>query len=539
MVMIHINLRHLRGVCLSILVSIAIVMMTMNNTLTPPPTFHPFPTTLPQTQNYRIPQSPTTLTLTPTPTASSLIFDERWSIPQQDSTRDLHFANKPYYDKLDLWKKNNSDGDEQHVFVHVFYTIDCTQHSLWQAMVLEKSWEDVGHDGFLTRIVSGCTTEAEFERSRQSVLRQDSSSYRRHGVFFSPTFDVLPNGEAYAPYNRPNSFWYWMNVTSLPLDAVLINVDPDMIFMRTLHPFVTDSVRRGHPAGAEYHYMWPLDLTRAYHENKHKYTSSTSSSFRYDKSKFVVGPPWMMHRSDWLLTIGTWVDLIMYFRERAKKSKWIVEMVAFAAAAVVHELPFTVIHEGMVHSGFLGRFWRDRQATITASSALANNSLNAIFHTTPILLHYCYTYEIGAPKPNGEAEAIVSHQQMKHRDQIDGRPEMKYWHFSKYRVPSDWPNGRGVYSSNIFSCNDGPLLQEFPEPFSRFLETHVAPREWTTAFMMRFVMRKVNNVLVLWRQKYCDAEIVRHAKENGLWKSFRTTHFGFYISSKSNVSSLI
>jgi hypothetical protein len=390
--------------------------------------------------------------------------------------------------------------------VHIFFTIDCTKHSLWQALVLERSWDRINHIGALTRIVSGCLSSPH----RAHIMNTTVLSNIRHGIFFSPTFNHLPNGDLYAPYNRPNAFWYWMNHTLLPED-ILINVDPDMVFLRALSPRVS----RGRPMAQDYDYMHDVEFTEFYKQrcpNCPRMTHKRSQSF-------AVGPPWMMHHDDWEVVLRTWVELIPEMRVGLTgNAKWIVEMVAFAAAAAIHELPFIRVEDAMSH-GAEGSYWGDKRTVIPISEA---------FRTIPCLLHYCYTWELGGPTPKNSEEAQLQHKKLMNGD-ARGSPSISYWHFSKYRIPTDWPDGRGQYPHDVFDCN-GPLLQELPEPFEKYVNT-LDIQFHRHALMMRMLLLEINDVLLLWRKKHC-------AEFSGR-KSIRTSHAYYFVSVFDNVSFML
>eukprot|EP00759_Apiculatamorpha_spiralis_P027339 PhF_6_TR30170/c0_g1_i3/m.44259 len=399
--------------------------------------------------------------------------------------------------------------------IHIFFTIDCTRHSLWQALMLERSWLKVKHIGAITRIVSGCLpNQRKAELLNRTLIPADED---RYGIFYSPTFNVLPDGTVYAPYNRPNAFWYWINHTVLP-ETVLINIDPDMVFLK---PLQFPTVSKGKPVAQDYDYMHDMDFTDFYTEYCPKCPTLTKAKLIH----FAVGPPWMLHTEDWRTLLATWVHMIPVMRNKATGNyKWIVEMVAFAAAAAVHQLPFRRIVDGMVHSAE-GPFWNPHTRKVIPTSKA--------FDVVPSLLHYCYTWEYGGPSPKNGEEAREQHTRIASED-AHGKPSIKYWHFSKYRVPTDWPGGSGQYKHDVMAC-DGPLLQELPEPFERFVTKYVEEDHQRHAFMMHILLKEINEVLIEYREKYCSDDGGRY-KESPDARQLRTTHHSYYLSSVSNLS---
>src|SRR5206468_1598265 len=156
-------------------------------------------------------------------------------------------------------------------------------HSLWQAYTMEMSMDEVGQQGFVSRIVSGCP-----ERPKKKIdLGTSVIGYERFGVFYAPTFNRLPNGEYYAQYNRPNGIWYWLNHTEFaPVEQIFVLLDPDMYFMRKLGTY---NVVKGKPAAQLYRYMadfkwWEFNKTLC---------PLCDSLSGQDPAQFYAGPPWI------------------------------------------------------------------------------------------------------------------------------------------------------------------------------------------------------------------------------------------------------
>ena len=151
-------------------------------------------------------------------------------VPEADPI--LREWNKEYHLKRLALREKQEKAGTGPLKLHTFFTMDCSHHSLWQAMVLEMSWAEVKQGGFLSRVISGCQTSLPKKPSMlHHVLRGGDA--QRIGSYFTPTFSRLPNGDYYAPYNRPNGIWFWLNHTDLT-EEVFMLIDPDMLFIKRM-----------------------------------------------------------------------------------------------------------------------------------------------------------------------------------------------------------------------------------------------------------------------------------------------------------------
>ena len=152
--------------------------------------------------------------------------------------------------------------------IHLFFTTDCTQHSLWQSLSLEKSWSNVNHPGAISRLVSGCILDDGSLHKNQRLLERNVIDHEKAFIFFGPRIDAGavpgPKGsfERYAPINRPATVYYWLMVAHPP-EYVLGLLDPDMIFLK---PLDFPPVTLGKPAGQYYDYLVSEDWDRVYPE---------------------------------------------------------------------------------------------------------------------------------------------------------------------------------------------------------------------------------------------------------------------------------
>jgi hypothetical protein len=501
---------------------------------------------------------------------------------------------------------------------HTFFTTDCTFHSLWQASALEHSWAHVNNidgGGFMSRIVSGCKKARQPDLKRHVIPSREDNQLRRKealaegrvgcdvtaddgcfGVFFAPTFSHLPSGEFYAPYNRPNGIWFWLNHSDLTED-VFILLDPDMIYLSRLHG--SHVVRPGRPAAQYYGYM-DFDRLGRYECE----LCATPGSF--DRKEYAVGPPWMIAISDLRTIMATWVALVPVLKKI--DNNWIVEMVAYAVACAFHKLPHTLLQRGMVDNVAQQHVWdgyylvghapagREKRlfetgldgssdseggrplpppgrsildaelsveppATEQASGRADTEAHRRWWHTasewsdrarreanasdkwwkqrapTPrdadeakapvALLHYCYTWEVGEAPPQGGNAAAQQHGRISARDA--DRPVTDYFHWSKYRTPTDWPGGKARFAHNFVSC-DCPLLQEFHTPWALpKAKGRKLNSEWIrTSHFLHLGIPAVNEAMRAFKRRYCSA------RQANVEERLRTSHPSYWVS-KHNI----
>ena len=126
--------------------------------------------------------------------------------------------------------------------VHVVLSTDCSPYQNWQSIASFYSLRRAGHNGQVTRVVSGCPS-----RDRKSEITYDTRymSEGRGGGFsvhFTPPYTM---GNKYKYANKPGGVYHWMNETvNLGDDEVVALVDPDMLALR---PILTSDLASGRP----------------------------------------------------------------------------------------------------------------------------------------------------------------------------------------------------------------------------------------------------------------------------------------------------
>jgi hypothetical protein len=312
----------------------------------------------------------------------------------------------------------------------------------------------------------------------------------RFGAFFAPTFSVLPSGEYYAPYNRPNAIWFWLNHTDLTED-IFILLDPDMAFLKKL---VVADVKVGHPVAQYYSYMsgTPFDTYQC------ELCPGKDRVERLGGKKTLdVGPPWMMHVDDLRLMVASWVHLVPMLR-KIDPSAWIIEMVAYSVAAGFHNLPHELIYDGMVDNVGQEKAWTESGDRISPSMAL---------------IHYCFTWEVGELVKEGGGGEQMDRMMARERDRK--MPVIDYYHWSKYRMPTDWPGGKHFQPHSLLTCNC-PIMQEFhttnalPDDGSR--NQHYR----RIMVFLRTYLPLLNEVLTIWKLDVLHCQIPSEAQEQQL-----------------------
>eukprot|EP01062_Namystynia_karyoxenos_P084236 TRINITY_DN9868_c0_g1_i2.p1 TRINITY_DN9868_c0_g1~~TRINITY_DN9868_c0_g1_i2.p1 ORF type:complete len:848 (+),score=139.92 TRINITY_DN9868_c0_g1_i2:71-2614(+) len=90
--------------------------------------------------------------------------------------------------------------------LHLFFTTDCSRHSLWQALALEHSWAAARHPGALSRLASGCVRKDGTLHHNFPLFRRTSVDHPKLFVFFGPTIasDAVPGKSSLDCARIPN-----------------------------------------------------------------------------------------------------------------------------------------------------------------------------------------------------------------------------------------------------------------------------------------------------------------------------------------------
>ena len=219
----------------------------------------------------------------------------------------------------------------------MFYTVFSTNLSSkmqWQSDLLEYSWNRVGQDGVLIRLVA--------------TDDPDNLPPQKHAhCVATKLWDIHPDtGDAYPVYNKPASLLEWV-YRDKPEGTVLL-LDPDCVFRAP----VTRRVAPGFPASQDW-----IDFKIGEHSVQSPFGLGKRFSFlndhcaRTDLSIAPVMIPTLIHTRD-LRTIGArWLELCGVIRENYRNDEgrpmWESDMFAYLAVCSEYGLKHQPIPLGI------------------------------------------------------------------------------------------------------------------------------------------------------------------------------------------------
>ena len=414
---------------------------------------------------------------------------------------------------------------------HVLFSTDCQAWMSWQSYALFHSALSAGHQGHVTRIVSGCS-EGEEEDMRKSFSDGEGKMSAKFHIHFTPTFDDLPantttfssvyyggNGvtKKYAYFNKPYGTLHFMeNVVGTDgggkvngPDEVYALIDPDMFFLRPLYDEYPDDspfrkpnhvgnlpfpdhppgkVVTGKPVSQLYGFrgQWMnFDYSEVVGDAAHSLISSMSKTVAL--TRYPGGPPYIATAHDWLNVARRWAQYVKptYF----KKPSLMSEMYAWSLASASLSLPNYISTDHMISNTVMGESegWRlidELPEPVSSPRHLLDQSV-----PLPTFLHLCRTHRVG--------EFVIG----------------------KRRIRRD-----------IMSC-DSPLLQEPPldlgegypyktqgkDPQSGLPRPHVdlTPRQAKrAAFVVSSTIRIINDAAIHYKDNVCEGK----ANYDKVWK---------------------
>jgi hypothetical protein len=248
----------------------------------------------------------------------------------------------------------------------------------------------VGQPGKITHIVTGCEdTDTGHETvqthqggySNRVVPREEWKREERYPgvtVYFSP---ATPQAKTFPWFNKAWSFDHWLKHQA-PDESIIAIVDPDQWFVRkltndpkdadavlppvlkpcplckgagagvsekvvkSLNTYGVNVVKRGHPVSQIYGLggkMATFDLAAICGKESDcdKVTDQLSMDF------YQVGPPYIMHRDDFLKVIPKWWEFMpATFKQDPHEIS--VDMYAYTMACAHYDLPHAVLRDYMV-----------------------------------------------------------------------------------------------------------------------------------------------------------------------------------------------
>ncbi|KAJ9460790.1 hypothetical protein DIPPA_18221 [Diplonema papillatum] len=92
--------------------------------------------------------------------------------------------------------------------IHLFFTTDCSKHSLWQALTLEYTWAKVRQPGALTRIVSGCFGQTGVPSANTELMKRFTLTHKKFFIFFGPKVGGATANRKHITCGATESGWY-------------------------------------------------------------------------------------------------------------------------------------------------------------------------------------------------------------------------------------------------------------------------------------------------------------------------------------------
>mmetsp|Transcript_112724 Transcript_112724/g.343109 ORF Transcript_112724/g.343109 Transcript_112724/m.343109 type:complete len:417 (-) Transcript_112724:48-1298(-) len=334
--------------------------------------------------------------------------------------------------------------------MHFIYTLGCDRYQLQQAVALDHSWNLVGNQGRLTRIVVGCKDAEQQTLLATSPLRDDA----RFSAFFAKgdLMTIPRSGDRYPARSRPPAIQQWLDAVQ-PQEAMVTILDPDFIFQRPIseHPDLHE-VRPGQMLAQQY------DLGTGFLKGyAHANETAPEMSSEEAMAKYATGPPWVLDTGDLERMLPDW---LRYTDSWPVGEGLLREQEAFCMAAVRHGVP------ARGQSGFMVSSWLALNEAWTPAASRPDD-------WAPYVLHYCQTYTYGE------------------------------WSFYKSLIADDWYAG-GFNNSlpGPLVCG-APLLQEPPAPPAGEAERQRLMQAW----MLWKLMPALNGAFVAYRDLYCPTEL--------------------------------
>ncbi|EJK75271.1 hypothetical protein THAOC_03008, partial [Thalassiosira oceanica] len=320
--------------------------------------------------------------------------------------------------------------------VHVVLSTDCSPYQNWQSIASFYGLRRAGHEGPVTRVVSGCPNQDRKDEIVYDFRYMAEADGGRLGVHFTPPF-TMKNKYKYA--NKPGGVYHWMNATGqdgLADDDVLALVDPDMLALR---PVLPSDLTSGRPeevdvdgyrslsvyrdAGGrevllrETRLPDPRPITRGSGAGQHFGLGALWADAGTDrarpgfadfdvaavcgadspcaraspeqvKNRHSVGPVYVATAGDWRSLLPRWHGYTP--RVHAQYPKLLAEMTAFVMAAADVELDFSLSSSYMVSDARTSSpteawYWIDKDAGAggtTLASVCDGATYNSLPHET-------------------------------------------------------------------------------------------------------------------------------------------------------------
>jgi hypothetical protein len=395
--------------------------------------------------------------------------------------------------------------------MHVVFSTGCNAFQHWQAEVLLNSAYHQGQCGKMTRIVVGCDKYVEGGEkvsthaagAGDKLIDQDDllkSTFPGLHVHVAP---AIPEAAEFPWFNKPWSYQHWVDNKADDIrERVIAILDPDEFFLQPL------TQRAEHSADG------PFEIIHAYPERLRKHVTdvvqpgwavaqkyglgatflrkfnqfsicpggiaSPCANYTTEQGYYYqsVGPPYMLHNTDFKKTMPTWWELMkpVYKQDRGDIQ---ADMYAYNYAAVHNNVNHVQLENYMVSNPRVGgEAWRFVDALESMSCHDPDSSLQG--HKRPGFLHAASHFKACTNGDNIPYEA-------------ESCPEegSDLWNFHKGHVPS-----------TILNC-DEPLITPPPDDFFNRQRNMIGKR---SAFMICHLTFMVNRAALDYKGKFCESD---------------------------------
>merc|ERR1719295_140625 len=217
--------------------------------------------------------------------------------------------------------------------IHIVFSTGCHSAQNFESELLLGSWARVQQPGRITRIISGCKNEEEKQLAMRTAIPNDDN---RILFYFTDDFAVEYEGRSHGFYyfNKPFGTKQWIEDQFDHIyENVIVHLDPDMIILRPFlfhieaeankwaqyqheHTHVNDLhdayegevrdlwVREGHPVSQYYDIRTEWVDWKGFCDDR----PSCKVPEKVAAEHYRIGPPYMMHKNDWLKFTAKWVE---------------------------------------------------------------------------------------------------------------------------------------------------------------------------------------------------------------------------------------
>jgi len=395
--------------------------------------------------------------------------------------------------------------------IHIVFSTGCNAFQHWQAEVLLNSAFHQGQCGTMTRIVVGCDKKVvggEKVSTHQAGVADNlidhddllKSTHPRLRVHVAPS---IPEAAEFPWYNKPWSFHHWLvNQGENVSERVIAILDPDEFFLQPLtqraehaaddsfeiiHEYperlrqhVTDVVQPGWAVAQKY------GLGSSMLRKFDKRTicpggaASPCASLTDEEARFYqsVGPPYMLHNTDFKKIMPTWWELMKPVY-KLDAGDILADMYAYNYAAVHHNVNHVELENYMISNADVpGEAWKFVDALQSMSCHDPEAALEG--RKRPGFLHAASHY-----KACTKGDHLTSYD----AERCPGEGS-ELWNFHKGHVPS-----------TILSC-DEPLITPPPDDF---FNTQSSTKGKRSAFMICHLTFMVNRAALDYKGKFCES----------------------------------